>query len=79
MADKIISITTVTVYPPSKKLVDLKINDRLVRIPVDADLYAYFKTIFVRQNPSTKQKSEYATLMRLMVAAYLKGFEDGKK
>jgi hypothetical protein len=80
MADKTqISITTVTVNAPSKKRVDLKIDDRLVSIPVDADLYAYFKTGFVRQNPSTKQKSEYATLMGLMVAAYRKGIEDGKK
>jgi hypothetical protein len=80
MADKTqISITTVTVNAPTKKRVDLRINDRLVSIPVDADLYAYFKSRFVRQNPSQKQKSEYATLMRLMSAAYLKGCEDGKK
>jgi hypothetical protein len=74
-----ISITTVTLNAPTKKRVTLKLNDRLISIPVDADLFAYFKINFVRQNPSQRQKNEYATVMRLMAAAYLKGCEDGKR
>jgi hypothetical protein len=74
-----ITVTTVTLNARTKRRVDLKLDDRLVSIPVDDDLFAYFKSNFVRQNPSQKQKNEYATLMRLMVAAYKTGREDGSK
>jgi len=77
MPEAQINITTITVNPPKKRRINLKLDDHLVSILVDADLFAYFKTCFVRQNPSQKQKDEYATVMRLMVAAYKKGCEDG--
>jgi hypothetical protein len=79
MADTQINITTISVNPLKKKRIDLKIDDHLVSIPVDADLFANFKNHFVRDAPSQKQKNEYATVMRLMVAAYKKGRESEPK
>jgi hypothetical protein len=79
MADSQITITTITSSSPKKKRIDLRLDDHLVSIPVDSDLFAYFKSHFVRQHPSQKQKDEYATIMRLMVAAYKRGKEDGSE
>ena len=76
MAEKTITITTVTVSVGANKQIKLRLNGQDVSIPVEPDLYAYFKSHFVRANPSQKQKDEYSTVMRLMSAAYSQGLKD---
>ena len=77
MPERRINITQISVSTGPSRTIKLRIEDKNVDIPVDAELHAYFKSHFVRDKPSVKQREEYATIMRLMVAAYKQGTKDG--
>lgn len=61
-----------------KKFIRLNLGDREVRIYVDDITYANFQSEFVRGNPSQKQKTRHATMMKAMLAAYLAGLHEGQ-
>jgi hypothetical protein len=79
MPEKHISITEITIFSGKKKGFKLTVNDEVISIPVDENVFAHYKDQLWREDPSRKQKDVYATVMNLMRAAYLKGCEDGKK
>jgi hypothetical protein len=61
-----------------QRSVTVRVGTRNVEVPVDDDLFAYFRSQFLRQAPSPGFKARHATVMKLMVAAYKKGASDGK-
>jgi len=71
-----VSYTEVTFVSGKKKNIRLKLDDQIVQIPVDEDVYAYFSEQFLRQNPTPAQRKRFATVMNVVRAAYLKGKED---
>ncbi len=80
MAEKkvTVNITEVTVSMGNPAHVDVNIDGQMVRIPVSAEVKAYFNEQFVRPNPTPAQRKKFATVMNLLRAAYLKGKHDGK-
>jgi hypothetical protein len=72
-------ITEVTVATGRTATIEVEIGDRKVRVPVPAEVKAYFNEQFVRRNPTPTQSKRFATLMNLLRAAYQKGKEDGGK
>lgn len=70
----------VTVVLGADKFLKLKLDDtHEVNIPVSDETWTYFKSFFKRDNPSSLQKQKYATIMKMVHAAYLKGLEDGRR
>jgi len=72
------SITEVTITTGKTATIQFRVNGVPVTVSVPADLKAYFTEQFSRPNPTANQKRRYATVMRLLEAAYTKGVEDGK-
>jgi hypothetical protein len=79
MAEKsfAMTITEVTMVSGKTKYIRIKLDGKDVRIPIDEAIYAYFKSQFSRDNPTSNQKKRFATLMQLLKAAYLHGLEEG--
>lgn len=79
MGDKsfVMTITEVTMVSGKTKYIQIKLDGREVRIPIDEAIYAYYKSQFFRDNPTSNQKKRFATLMQLLKAAYLHGRKDG--
>lgn len=73
------SITEITVTTGRTATIEFRVNGKPVTIEVPADLKAFFTEQFSRPNPTANQKRRYATLMRLLEAAYCKGIEDGNR
>ena len=71
------SITEVTFETGKTAKLRFRVDGQEVVVDVAADLKAYFTEQFVRPNPTAAQKKRYATLMRLLEAAYKKGREAG--
>lgn len=57
---------------------EFRAGGKPVVIDVPAELKAYFTSQFSRASPTPLQRRRYATLMRLLGAAYTKGVEDGQ-
>ncbi len=78
MAEKkvTVNITEVTFSTGKPAFIEVNIDEKPVRIPVTAEVKAYFKEQFVRQNPTPAQRKKFATVMNLLRAAYKKGKED---
>jgi len=74
-----ISVTEVTIVTGKTKSIRLNLDGRIVNVPVDESVYAYFKDQFLRENPTQLQKKRFATIMNVLRAAYVKGISDGKK
>ncbi len=63
--------------PPRQRHIRLKIDSRILSVPVPDDIYAYWHEQFVRPNPTPIQRKRYTTLMNLLRAAYAEGQKDG--
>jgi hypothetical protein len=63
--------TTIIVKP--MPTVDVKIDNRIVKISVSPETKTDFKNQFVRTAPSALQKRKFKTVMALMCAAYKAG------
>ncbi len=70
------SITEVTIHTGKTASLRFRVDGEEVTVNVPAELKAYFSEQFVRPNPTSAQKKRYATLMKLLEAAYKKGRED---
>ena len=79
MADKsfAMTITEVTIVSGKTKYIQIKLDGKEVHIPIDEAIYAYYKSQFFRDNPTSNQKKRFATLMQLLKAAYLYGRKEG--
>lgn len=73
------SITEITVISGKKSSIHFELNGNKIDVPIDAEVKAYFNSQFVRDSPSKQQRQKFSTIMNLMRAAYIQGFEDGKK
>ena len=56
--------------PPRGRYIRIVIDDEVIFVPVSDEVYAHFRGEFARRNPSDHQQLLYATVMKLMVAAY---------
>ncbi|MFH1830173.1 MAG: hypothetical protein ABH871_05300 [Pseudomonadota bacterium] len=80
MVNKVnIEISEVTILEGKSKTIDVKVNDKVVHVPMDKAVYAYFKEQFLRKNPTAQQRKKFATIMNVLRSAYIKGLSDGKK
>ena len=79
MADKsfAVTITEVTMVSGKTKYIQINLDGNAARIPIDEAIYAYYKSQFFRDNPTSNQKKRFATLMQLLKAAYLHGRKEG--
>lgn len=73
---KKVSIAKITVTSGATPTLEIKVDGRLVRIPVSSALKTNFQNQFSRPAPTSLQKKKYQTVMALMVAAYKAGMED---
>ncbi|MGB6477152.1 MAG: hypothetical protein WBF04_24120 [Candidatus Sulfotelmatobacter sp.] len=72
--------TKVTVLSGSnKRVLQLKVDGKLISVPLDEKTHAHYKDQLWREHPSQKQRDVHATVKSLMRAAYLKGCADGKQ
>lgn len=74
-----ISVAEFTFSDGRKKNVRINIDGRDVGIPVDSEIFAYFRAQFLRDNPTPQQRQRFSTIMNVTRAAYQKGYADGKK
>lgn len=74
-----VSITEITLTTGRKKNIRVTVDDKVVNIPVDEAVYAYFHEQFFRSNPTSLQSKRFATLMNMLRAAYKKGLSDGAR
>jgi len=73
-----VSITEVTILAGKKRTFKLVVDGKNVSIPVEAETFANYQNQLWRENPTPKQKKVFATVMRLMRDAYIKGYQDGE-
>ena len=74
-----ISITEVTIQSGKTAHIRFELDGKVIRVPIDATIKAYFDSQFVRPNPTSQQRQRFGTLMNLLRAAYKKGLADGGK
>jgi len=79
MPDSHTSITELTVPSGNKRELMLHVDGFDLTIPVDEALFASYRNHFARKCTTERHRKAFATLLRLMRAAYLKGYDDGKK
>jgi len=79
MPDTHTSITELTVPSGNKRELMLYVDGFDLTIPVDEALFAHYRNQFARKCTTEKHRRAFATLLRLMRAACLKGHDDGKK
>jgi hypothetical protein len=77
--DAHVSITEFTVPSGDKWELSLNIDGASLTVPIDQALFRQYRNHFAKKSPTAKHRKELATLLRLMRAAYLKGYQDGKK
>ena len=68
-----ISITEVTFSEGPKRDIRVEIDGEFVKIPVSAEVYAYWHDQFIRPNPTPQQRKRFSTLMNVVRAAYKEG------
>ncbi len=73
------SIAEITVTTGRTATIEFRVNGKPVTLEVPAELKAFFTEQFSRPNPTALQKRRYATLMRLLGAAYSKGLADSNQ
>ena len=56
-----------------KPTIDIKLDGKIVKVPVARTLRTNFLNQFVREQPSQLQRNRYKTLMALMAASYRAG------
>lgn len=74
-----VNITEVTISTGKTAYVEFLSDDKKIRVEIPAELNAFFKSQFLRANPTPAFKQRYVTLMNLMRAAYKQGLADAKK
>jgi hypothetical protein len=72
------TITEMTISTGKKATIVFNLDGKKVRIPIDAEIKAYFNEQFVREKPSALQRKRFSTVMNLLRAAYLQGLSDGQ-
>lgn len=73
-----IQVTEMSVVSGRMDAIYVDIDGRKIRIPVPAEVKAYFNEQFVRPRLSPTQKRRFITVMNLLRAAYNKGRADAK-
>jgi hypothetical protein len=73
MADVKISISEITIQSGKMASIKFDLDGTPVKIPVSADVKAYFDAQFVRANPTALQRKKFATIMNLLRATYVAG------
>ncbi len=74
---EVIVRTELRIGADTRSSMQVKVDERVVTIPIPTAVKTAFTIQFVRPNPSKPQREKYQTIMQLVAAAYLRGLQDG--